>query len=122
MNALIVGADRLGNIPSTLAALGIRVVDHVSGRQAAHQRRVAALSREVDLLILFTDFLSHNVMRGFRESARAQGIPVLACRRSVSCLVQSLTGLGLSPREACGGCPVKAKPGGQETAFQAREN
>ncbi|WP_333841103.1 DUF2325 domain-containing protein [Pelomicrobium sp.] len=122
MNALIVGADRLGNIPAVLAALGIRVVDHVSGRQAAHQRRVAALSREVDLLILFTDFLSHNVMRGFRESARAQGIPVLACRRSASCLVQSLTGLGLSLRDACGGCPAKGKPGGPGTAFPVRED
>ncbi len=122
MNALIVGADRLGNIPSTLAALGIRVVDHVSGRQAAHQRRVAALSREVDLLILFTDFLSHNVMRGFRESARAQGIPVLACRRSVSCLVQSLTGLGLPPRAACGGCPAKTKSEGRDVAFQVEED
>ncbi|PZP56629.1 MAG: DUF2325 domain-containing protein [Azospira oryzae] len=112
MNALIVGADRLGNIPSALAALGIRVVEHVSGRQAAHQRRVAALSREVDLLILFTDFLSHNVMRGFRESARAQGIPVLACRRSVACLVKALAGLGLSPQDPCSSCPANAKRGG----------
>jgi hypothetical protein len=90
MNATLVGADRLGNIPEVLARHGIRVLRHVSGRDAADQRRVGALPKGTQLLILFTDFLNHNAMQGFRRTAQAEGVPVLACRRSVSCLLQVL--------------------------------
>jgi len=94
MNATVVGADRLGNIPSVLEERGIRVLCHISGRAAASQRRAGGLPRGTELLILFTDFLGHNVMRAFREAALEKGVPVLACRRSASCLAQSLGRLG----------------------------
>lgn len=90
MNAVLVGADRLGNIPDSLAGFGIQIRRHVSGRASAHQRSMPALPRDTDLLILFTDFLSHNVMKSYRNQAQSQGIPVIACRRSVSCLVTSV--------------------------------
>lgn len=109
MNAVIIGADRLGNIPDALSALGIRVVEHISGRQASHQRRASAIPCNTDLMILFTDFISHNVMKSFREVAQKEGVPVLACRRSVSCLVKSLAGLGIHGRQdACAACPSRA--------------
>ncbi len=38
MNALVVGADRLGNIPEILLGFGIHIAHHVSGRNASHQR------------------------------------------------------------------------------------
>jgi hypothetical protein len=38
-------------------------------------------------------------MQSFRRAAQEQGIPVLACRRSSSCLVQCLERNGL-----CGAC------------------
>lgn len=100
MNAMVVGADRLGNIPDALAGMGIQIHRHVTGRASAHQRSVQSLPRDTDLLILFTDFLNHNAMKGYRGQAQAQGIPVIACRRSASCLVQSVRRfLG-----AAGGC------------------
>lgn len=104
MNAVVVGADRLGNIPQALATLGIQIERHVTGRASAHQRTVAALPRNTQLLILFTDFLNHNVMKSYRNQAQMQGIPVIACRRSSSCLLQSVGRfLGLN---ACQGCEV----------------
>lgn len=108
MRALLVGADRLGNIPEVLADHGISVVGHVSGRNPAHQRRMGDSGRQADLMILFTDFLGHNVMKQFRDLAGRQGMRVLACRRSVSCLVASLAGLGLAapPLAACANCTV----------------
>lgn len=107
MNAVVVGADRLGNIPQALATLGIQIERHVSGRASAHQRTVGALPRNTQLLILFTDFLSHNVMKSYRNQAQVQGIPVIACRRSASCLLQSVGRfLGL---DACRDCTVGAK-------------
>jgi hypothetical protein len=101
MRALLVGADRLGNIPEVLAAYGIDVVGHVTGRNAAHQRRLPEVSRQTDVMILFTDFLGHNVMKHFRSMADRQGIQVLACRRSASCLVKSLAGLNRGGCEEC---------------------
>ena len=90
MNAIVVGADRLGNIPDALQEYGIRVTRHVSGRDAAHQRKLSSLPKGTELLILFTDFLGHNVMRHFRALAQADAVPIVACRRSVSCVKKSV--------------------------------
>jgi len=101
MNALLVGADRLGNIPVVLSEFGIQVTAHVSGRQPAHQKR-AALPAQIEVVILFTDFLGHNVMRHFREAARERGLPLLCCRRSTSSLRQAVANcLG----RTCDSCP-----------------
>jgi hypothetical protein len=103
MRATLVGADRLGNIPELLAGFGIRVHEHVSGRAAGDQRRVSCLPKGTDLLILFTDFLNHNTMHAFRRAAHEQRIPVLACRRSTSCLSACLQ---RHLPERCGSCPA----------------
>lgn len=95
MNALVVGADRLGNIPNLLLDFNINIAEHVSGRQATHQRRYGDLPKGIDVVILFTDFLGHNVMKSFREAARRKGLPVVACRRSVCCVRKSLECLNL---------------------------
>ena len=48
------------------------------------------LPRDADLVILFTDFLNHNAMKSYRNPAQVQGIPVIACRRSASGLMESV--------------------------------
>ena len=93
MNAYLVGADALGNIPQLLAEHGISVQKHVSGRNVAHQRKPPSLNG-ADLLILFTDFLSHNVMKAYRELANEENVRFVACRRSVCALSQSLEKIG----------------------------
>ena len=105
MNAVIVGADRLGNIPDVLAALGVNIQRHITGRAPVHQRTLVALPKNTQLLILLTDFLNHNAMKSYRSQAQMQGIPVIACRRSSSCLMQAVKrflGLG-GPCEECTG-------------------
>ena len=102
MQAYIVGADTLGNIPQLLAAYGIRIGHHITGRQPSHQRRPSGV-RGMDLLILFTDFLGHNVMRHYRDAARDQNIRVIACRRSVGALSRSLAQLAPPLGAATGG-------------------
>jgi hypothetical protein len=109
MNALVVGADRLGNIPAVLGQFGIRILEHVSGRQSAHQRQGAGVGSDTQLVILFTDFLGHNVMKSFRNLAQAEGVPVIACRRSASCLSVSLSRFFSRP-DCCGTCSSAAKP------------
>ena len=105
MNATLVGADRLGNIPAFLEGQGIRVLCHITGRTASAQRHTGTLPRGTELLILFTDFLGHNVMRTFRQAAQEGGVPVLACRRSASCLMRSLQRYGGIATPECTECP-----------------
>jgi len=102
MNALIVGADRLGNIPDVLQQFGIRIAVHVSGRDSTHQRRTAPLPAGIQVVILFTDFLGHNVMQRFREAASREGVMFVCCRRSV-CALQQALGQRLSA-DLCGRC------------------
>lgn len=101
LNAVIVGADRLGNIPLLLSEHNIRITLHVSGRDASHQRRTMQLPTGTEMVILMTDFLGHNVMKAFRQAAQRSGIPVLACRRSVCALKQALDQCGLCESPAC---------------------
>lgn len=96
MNAMLVGADTLGNIPVVLDQFGITIKRHVSGRHSAHQRKPERLPAGTELLILFTDFLGHNVMRHFRALAAEEKVHFIACRRSVCALKTSLHGAGLT--------------------------
>lgn len=104
MDALVVGADRLGNIPALLEAYGIRIASHVTGRDRSHQRSAANVPAGIGLVILFTDFLGHNVMRSYRDAAGRAGARLVCCRRSVCALQQALGNSG------CAGCPNARQP------------
>lgn len=91
VKALVVGADSLGNIPGLLQNFNIAIEHHVSGRASAHQKKTLQLPSGTELVILLTDFLGHNVMKRFRAAAQRSGVRVLACRRSVCSLKQTLT-------------------------------
>jgi hypothetical protein len=117
MNALIVGADRLGNIPDTLSEFGIRVAAHVSGRDSSHQRRGASLPSGIEMVILFTDFIGHNVMQRFRDAASREQV-MFVCRRSTCALQQAL---GRRMGDSCLACPARFVPEvAQERAGQRR--
>lgn len=105
VSAIVVGADRLGNIPDLLKGHNIAIRHHISGRDPAHQKRTLQLPSGTDLLILLTDFLGHNVMKTFRAAAQRSGVRVVACRRSVCSMKQALNQCGY-----CESCP-KDKPG-----------
>ena len=114
LNAVIVGADRLGNIPDLLGTHNIRIIHHVSGRDPSHQRRTLQLPSGTQLVILLTDFLGHNVMKSFRQAAQRSGARVMACRRSVCALQQALETSGLCHRETpskeiCEQCPRRKR-------------
>ncbi len=101
VSAVVVGADRLGNIPDLLKGHNIAIKQHISGRDPSHQKKTLQLPSGTELLILLTDFLGHNVMKTFRAAAQRSGIRVLACRRSVCSMKQALNQCGY-----CEACPV----------------
>ena len=104
VSAVVVGADRLGNIPDLLKVHNIAIRQHISGRDPSHQKKTLQLPSGTQLLILLTDFLGHNVMKTFRAAAQRSGIRVLACRRSVCSMKQALDQCGY-----CEACPREAK-------------
>ncbi len=95
LSAVVVGADRLGNIPELLKGHNISITHHISGRDPAHQKKTLQLPSGTQLVILLTDFLGHNVMKTFRHAAQRGGIQVMACRRSVCCMQRALQQSGL---------------------------
>ena len=102
---LLVGADRLGNIGSVLRERGFEQQVHIKGRKARMQRRWSGSLGKTRLMVLFTDFLGHNVMRSYRQLAKDHGVPVIACRRSTVSLILALDRLqGSDACAGCGGC------------------
>jgi len=71
--------DTLGNIPGVLESFGINIHKHLSGRNSSHQRKLDRLPAGTELLILFTDFLGHNVMKHFRQLANEENVRFIAC-------------------------------------------
>jgi len=103
MKALLVGADRLGNIPAVLLEHGISVLAHVPGRSTACQRAEQAVPAGAQLVILFTDFVGHNVMWAYRKAAKRQGLRIVTCRRSTCSLRVALAkGTTRPPAQAIG--------------------
>ena len=106
LSAVVVGADRLGNIPNLLREHNIAITHHITGRDPSHQKKALQLPSGTQVVILLTDFLGHNVMKTFRHAAQKGGIQVVACRRSVCAMQQALAQGGLCQAE---GCELKAK-------------
>jgi hypothetical protein len=100
---IIVGADRLGNIEDVLQQRGYSELMHVRGRNPKAQSRWEGGLERAQLMVLFTDFLGHNVMRKFRRLAKDNRIPYVACRRSTVSLSEALDRLAV-PTDACAGC------------------
>lgn len=110
VSAVVVGADRLGNIPDLLKGHNIAIRHHISGRDPSHQKKTLQLPSGTELLILLTDFLGHNVMKTFRAAAQKAGIRVLACRRSVCSMKQALNQCGY-----CEACASPQRAGGDQS-------
>ena len=120
LSAVVVGADRLGNIPDLLKGHNISITHHISGRDPSHQKKTLQLPSGTQLVILLTDFLGHNVMKTFRNAAQRGGIRVVACRRSVCSMQQALQQWACAARGLGHGAliPTRFRPGDQPTIDQ----
>ncbi|AOY75902.1 DUF2325 domain-containing protein [Clostridium formicaceticum] len=96
MTALLIGADRLGNIPNTLMEYGIRDYIHWTGRKKG--MRNFEIPTETDMIIVFYDFIEHNITKIVKEKAKQNNIPCVFSRRACSDLVKQLNN--------CSGCKL----------------
>ncbi|RSL32483.1 DUF2325 domain-containing protein [Salibacterium salarium] len=100
---MIVGADKLGSIPKRLQELGFEDISHVSGRKVkmVHKK----IPDKVDLVLVLTDFINHNVATKLKERAKERCIPVCYARRSWCSIYKALTNCD----EVCEKCPFLDK-------------
>ncbi len=96
MKALLVGADRLGNIPNTLENHGIKDYIHWTGRKKG--MRKFDIPEEIDMIIVFYDFIEHNITEIVKQKAKQNNIPCVFSRRACSDLSRRL--------QDCKGCNV----------------
>ena len=82
MAILIVGADRLGNIPEKLHSEGAQEIIHWNGRKKSFQTKT--IPKNVDTIILLCDFLNHRLMYNIKRQAKAVNIPIIFSKRSVT--------------------------------------
>ncbi len=82
MNALLIGADRLGNIPTLLEDRGVQNFEHWDGRKKG--MRKMKIPTDVDVVIVFTDFIEHRLTERIKSETKAMNIPCIFSRRAVS--------------------------------------
>lgn len=93
MHVLIVGGDHLGNISQQLQNYGVEKIHHWTGRNHSHW--VARdIPRSVDLILVFYDYVNHNLATTIKRKAKDRDLPVVYSQRSWSALrkrLQSMT-------------------------------
>ena len=100
VSVLLVGADRLGKIPEVLNAKGINKYVHVPGRKKG--MRKFKVPKDVDLVIVFTDFIEHCVSKNIKAQLKQMDIPCVYSKRSVTDLTKKL--------DACMNCGMCELP------------
>jgi hypothetical protein len=89
MSVIIVGGDSLGHIEKKLYERGVNKLIHVSGRKKSDTKRII-LNDQVAAVLVFTDYISHNLMESVKSQARCLDIPVIFSKRSWSAVEQKL--------------------------------
>lgn len=80
MTTLVIGGDRIDSIRRELAEHGREDIEHWGGRKPADTRR--AIPARVDLVIMVTDYLSHNMLYSATVRATRLDLPIIYSRRS----------------------------------------
>ncbi|KXS45981.1 MULTISPECIES: DUF2325 domain-containing protein [unclassified Candidatus Frackibacter] len=88
MSILVVGGDRLGKIPNKLDSVGFDKIMHISGRKKSQVNWKLPL--QTDLVLVLTDYVSHNLSDAMKAKAKSKDIPILFSRRAWSSIYKTL--------------------------------
>lgn len=88
MTVLLVGADQLGNIPRELEQIGCKHIIHWNGRKANTRKK--CIPTNIDLVLVFYDYVNHGLMDIVKEQAKRRQLPVLFSRRGTCDLKKTL--------------------------------
>jgi hypothetical protein len=90
---LIVGGDNLGGITKKLQQQGFEEVIHVDGRKAKMVQ--VDIPKKVDIILVLTDYINHNLSSVIKKKAREQSIPICFARRSWCSMMKEVEKQGL---------------------------
>ena len=80
MSIVIVGADKLGNIPKNLKEIGYTDIKHITGR---HCKKYAInIPKDTDAVLVLTDFINHNLTSHVKGSLKGSNVKVYYSKRS----------------------------------------
>ncbi|MBP3953318.1 DUF2325 domain-containing protein [Bacillus suaedae] len=85
---MIVGADRLGSIPKRLEEMGFDEIIHLTGRKVQMVKR--DIPAHIDLILVLTDFINHNLTSVLKKKASEQEIPICYAKRSWCSIYQAI--------------------------------
>lgn len=85
---LIVGGDNIESLKEKLSDLGFDEVIHVSGRKTNMVR--AGIPVHIDLVLVLTDFINHNLSAIIKKKANEQSVPICFARRSWSSIYKEV--------------------------------
>lgn len=88
MSVFIVGADDLGNIPSNLTKAGVKSMKHFKGRKRVSED--IQIPSNTDLILVFSDYISHNIAEIIKRKAKEASLPVVFSKRSWSHLQEKI--------------------------------
>lgn len=88
---LIIGGDHLGKITQKLELEGFKEVIHINGRKTQMVRK--AIPCHVNLIIVLTDFINHNLSTAIKRKAQEKGIPIRFSKRSWSSIYEEIQNL-----------------------------
>jgi len=89
MGVFVIGGDHLGDIGIKLGHLGYDAVIHLKGRKNI-RKRYLQIPEKTGLVIVFTDYVDHNIAHAIKQDAKTRDIPVVYSRRSWSCIRQKI--------------------------------
>ncbi|WP_425448217.1 DUF2325 domain-containing protein [Dethiothermospora halolimnae] len=100
MTALVVGGDRLGNIPDVLSSNGIKDYHHWPGRKKGMRNK--KIPDDVDMVIVLYDYIEHNLTKIVKRQSKSLDIPCIYSKRSCSDLACKLNNCPL--QKWCNNC------------------
>ncbi|WDV47197.1 DUF2325 domain-containing protein [Clostridiaceae bacterium M8S5] len=88
MTALIVGGDKLGNIPQVLTDNGVDDYIHWSGRKKISYNK--EIPSNIDIVIVLYDFINHNTAGAVKKMTKNMNIPCIFSKRACSDLMKKM--------------------------------
>jgi len=90
MTALIVGGDKLGNIPQTLSENGVNEYIHWAGRKKGFRNK--KIPTNIDMVIVLYDYIEHNLTKLIKNQSKSLNIPCIFSKRACTDLQAKLNG------------------------------
>lgn len=90
MAILIVGADRITKIHEEICMDQNQEIIHWKGRSKINSKKYIIPS-DVDKIIVFYDFINHNLMYLIKKQAKRHNVPVVYSKRAMTSLMEKLS-------------------------------